>query len=142
MNNIQIKNFQKKIELDLLSGCWIWLACRDKKGYGLFRYNNKSSLAHRVAYEHWNGIIPKDLQIDHLCRTRHCVNPQHMELVTTQENTKRGLVGEYYRNKTHCPKKHEYTPENTYHYPDGRRDCIICKRTGVRIYRMRKQIDR
>lgn len=71
-------------------GCWLWLASTDTKGYGLFGAEGKLSKAHRYAYELLVGPIPEGLVLDHLCRVRHCVNPDHLEPVTTYENILRG----------------------------------------------------
>jgi hypothetical protein len=70
-------------------------------------------MAHRISYEHFVGPIPKGLFIDHLCRMRACVNPGHLEPVTTLENARRGDGGSNNRRKTHCTRGHEYSDENT-----------------------------
>lgn len=113
------------------SGCWIWTGCLNHHGYGGFGLpNRRSALAHRWSYEHFVGDIPDDLQIDHLCRVRACVNPDHLEPVTSRENTIRG-VGPTAVNalKTHCIHGHEFTEDNTYVMP-GRnyRRCRACKK--------------
>jgi len=119
------------------TGCWEWTANRDPRGYGRITVADSQGKrplrAHRVSYELACGPIPEGLVIDHLCRVRHCVNPAHLEPVTARENMLRGLaaraVGEA---ATHCPKGHEYTPENTRTYlsgpQKGRRKCRICIR--------------
>jgi HNH endonuclease len=63
-------------------GCWRWTGARHPEGYGIFRENGRRFLAHRWSYEHHVGPIPDDLQLDHLCRVRACVNPDHLEPVT------------------------------------------------------------
>lgn len=86
--------------------------------------------AHRLAYEAVKGPIPAGLQIDHLCRVRNCVNPDHLEAVTQQENVRRGRVGENTRSKTHCPQGHPYDEANTYRNPAGSRNCRTCHRAS------------
>lgn len=72
------------------NGCWIWQLARSYNGYGVMGIKNKNIYAHRYYYEKYKGKIPKHLEIDHLCRVRHCVNPKHLETVTTAENIRRG----------------------------------------------------
>lgn len=68
------------------NGCWLWTASTDKSGYGLLRVAGKTKLAHRYAYELMVDAIPDGLQIDHICRERKCVNPQHLRLATAKQN--------------------------------------------------------
>lgn len=102
-------------------GCWLWTASIKETGYGQFRLDGRAQYAHRIAYELCVGPIPDGLQLDHLCRVRHCVNPDHLEPVTQAENAARGS----WAMKTHCPRGHEYTPENVY-FNSGRRYCCTC----------------
>ena len=96
-------------------GCWEWLAGVDKAGYGVFSWNGRSGRAHRYAWELLRGPIPEGLHIDHLCRNRACVNPDHLEPVSQAENNRRGW-GRGHNNslKLCCPNGHAYSPENTY----------------------------
>lgn len=125
-------------------GCWIWqLRCMPTEGYGLIAVNSHPRMAHRVSYETFVGPIPEGLQLDHLCRVRACVNPEHLEPVTARENVLRSPIAQAALNaaKTHCPWEHEYTPENTYLYgPHGRwRLCKACARSRSRkAYAARK----
>ena len=82
----------------------------------------------RVAYEMVVGPIPDGLQIDHLCRVRNCVNPDHLEPVTPRENTMRGYsIQAQNARKTHCIHGHPFEG-NTYARPDGNRECAVCKK--------------
>ena len=78
-------------DCDYATPCWIWARSRKPKGYGQLRRAGKTLYAHRVYWERENGPIPEGLELDHLCRQRACCNPAHLELVTSQENTLRGL---------------------------------------------------
>lgn len=72
------------------SGCWLWLAGLTGKGYGSFSFNGRSREAHIVARDTLAGPIANGLVSDHLCRTRSCVNPAHIEAVTHRTNILRG----------------------------------------------------
>jgi hypothetical protein len=81
--------------VDETTGCWLWGLTITRNGYGQIRANRRDGtvLAHRALYERQNGPIPEGLDLDHLCRVRHCVNPSHLEPVTRSENNLRGLLG-------------------------------------------------
>jgi hypothetical protein len=128
--------FWKKVEKT--SGCWYWNGAISDNGYGNFyipNENRKTTLAHVLAYRWCVGPIPDGKHLDHLCRTRRCVNPEHLEPVTCKENLLRG-IGPTAMNasKTHCKHGHPFTPENTYFRnrsskrPTGGRKCRICIR--------------
>lgn len=75
------------------SSCWIWQGARADTGYGTMPGpRGVTAVAHRVFYERHVGPIPDGLQLDHLCRQRLCVNPAHLEPVTSVENLRRGNV--------------------------------------------------
>lgn len=111
--------------------CWLWSG-RLKDGYGQLSVNGRTTGAHRFAYERFVGPIPEGLVIDHLCRVRNCVNPGHMEPVTLAENIRRGETGKYLKDRTHCPRGHEYTEANTYITKPGTRGCRACAREKSR----------
>ena len=122
------ERFWSKVDVSAPNECWEWTAGRNSTGYGTFRIGRDMRGAHRVAYELSVGPIPEGLQIDHLCRNVTCVNPAHLEPVTQRENSLRGVSpAAVNATKTHCPKGHEYTPENTEMDSGGRR-CRICRR--------------
>ena len=114
------------------SGCWEWTGGKDQDGYCIFDSDFgskfKSVRGHRWVYEKFVAKIPKEKQIDHLCRNRCCVNPLHMEPVTSKVNTHRGfgLCGINNR-KTHCVHGHELAGSNLYIAPKtGWRQCKTC----------------
>jgi hypothetical protein len=114
--------------------CWLWTAARFRGGYGQFRMDRKIVSAHRIAYALVKGPIPEGLHIDHICRVRHCVNPDHLEAVTKRVNTLRGISPiAIAARKTHCPQGHAYNDENTNLY-QGRRYCRPCGIARSRAY--------
>jgi hypothetical protein len=126
------------------SGCWEWQQCRTRKGYGQVTVSRagvwKRLYAHRVSYEVFVGPIPDGLQIDHLCRNRACVNPKHLEPVTSWQNNHRSPLSRASINaaKRKCPKGHAYDERNTYRNADGSRLCRTCRRALDAARRDRK----
>lgn len=120
-----------------LGPCWLWTASLRWNGYGHFStgVGSKSTVAHKFCYELLVGPVPKGMQLDHLCRVRHCLNPQHLEPVTQRTNILRGS-GFSARNivKTHCPQGHEYTADNLKASRKDRvsRQCLTCHRVQER----------
>lgn len=85
--------------IDKETGCWEWTG-RVEDGYGRVPTSGSRYVrAHRAAYEIWTGPIPKELEIDHVCRNRRCFNPDHLEAVTHKENVRRGALPEMMREK-------------------------------------------
>jgi len=108
-------------KVDATGECWLWIGGCFKEGYGRFTLDGHLVLAHRIAYELWVGPIPNGLQLDHICHNndatcaggsacihRRCVNPAHLDPVTSRENVLRSTVSTASRNarKTHCPYGH------------------------------------
>jgi hypothetical protein len=118
------------------TGCWEWTAFINQYGYGqIYAHGKYGRQAHRIAFELIEGPIQDGLELDHLCRVRHCINPAHLEPVSHRENLIR-IPG--YGTKTCCPAGHEYTPENTYVLRSVRH-CRPCNRAAAkRLYDRKK----
>lgn len=104
-------------------GCWIFGGAVHSGGYGVVNMLGVLHYAHRVAYETLAGPVGT-LHLDHLCRDRLCVRPDHLEPVTSAENSGRGAVARRY-----CQRGHELEGPNLYFRPDGKgRRCRACVR--------------
>lgn len=111
------------------SGCVLWTGAITSHGYGQIRVDGRNERVHRVMYEMFAGPIPDGLQLDHLCRVRHCANVDHLELVTPRVNTLRGIgVTAANAGKDQCKNGHPFDLLNTYWSPTGRRECRTCHR--------------
>lgn len=111
-----LERFLSSFATDPMSGCWLWLKSVTLSGYGQVSIYRRSAVAHRVSYELFVGRIPFGLTLDHLCRTRCCINPKHLDPVSRGENVRRGDAGLarglQLRSKTICPRGHEYSGAN------------------------------
>jgi len=108
------------------TGCWLKPA-NTRQGYAQIMVAGKRIPAHRITYTWLNGPPPTDLEIDHLCKVRNCINPSHLEAVTHAENMRRTRL-------THCRKGHELTPDNVYPKSGARgqrRTCIANRHKKV-----------
>lgn len=128
MDRHSIERFLAKIEFT--PTCWLWTAGKSS-GYGTFVAPGRRQVkAHRVSYELSIGPIPDTFVVDHLCRVRNCVNPEHLEAVNEKTNILRG-VGFSAVNavKETCAHGHLFDEENTRHRR-GRpgRTCRACDR--------------
>jgi hypothetical protein len=133
------ESLEKYIERIPESGCWIWLGAVNQFGYGRAYANGKTTSAHRVVYEALVGPIPDGLIIDHLCRTRCCVNPSHLEPVTQRSNVLRGVGWAAINSKlTHCPQGHPYDRSKSYSGKPVTRFCSICNNRNQIAYRARR----
>jgi len=122
--------FEDKFVFDA-SGCWLWTASLDSGGYAQVWTGTHLRRGHREMYRLLHGSIPPGVS-DHLCRVRHCINPDHLEFITNRENILRGTgFSAVHAAKTHCPRGHEYDEENTFMYKTQRR-CRECKRISDR----------
>jgi hypothetical protein len=124
------------IKSDELGPCWLWLAYVMPTGYSFWQIGRRKTTAHRFAYELVYGPIPDGLHIDHLCKTRSCVRPSHLEAVTQAENNRR--AAKVRGRKTHCPRGHEYAGENLYVTANKQHACRACKRITAAAVALRK----
>jgi hypothetical protein len=146
---MQIRNKQHTIEsLKLLTvvnkdGCWIWQSTKRSNGYGITTYKGVQTTTHRVAYQIANNLLlSSDMEVDHLCNNRDCINPDHLEAVSHEENMKRGRD-----RRTACKKGHAWTEENTYTTIVKRKQggtrtqryCRICRCQHQKDLRQRKE---
>lgn len=108
-------------KIDVTEECWLWTASTKQNGYGQFNQGKKNWNAHRLVYLLSGRTIPDGYELDHLCRVRNCVNPDHLDPVTRKVNVRR-----QFDEITHCPSGHGYTVENTYLWR-GLRHCRTCR---------------
>lgn len=119
-------------KVEKTDSCWIWQGAT-AKGYGVLgtgkRRVKEQRGAHVILYEHSVGPIPEGLELDHLCRNRACVRPDHLEPVTHQENTRRGMAPSAisYRTNICQSGRHELNLENAHTTRAGKRYCKICR---------------
>lgn len=119
--------------------CWEWTGARSD-GYGHIRSAGAVRLAHRVVWETLVGPVPEGMELDHLCRNRGCVNPDHMQVVTHRTNGLRGYgaAGQHAR-KALCPRGHPY---DMIVKNGGRtaRGCLRCQAAKTRRYAAKKKV--
>lgn len=123
-----------------LNGCWEWQRKINKiTGYGQLSFKKQHFLAHRISYKIFKEEIPIGLVINHLCKNRKCVNPEHLEIVTLRENILKGNgFAAVNTQKEVCLRGHLLSGINLYITPDGRRQCKICMKIRGKIYLEKK----
>jgi hypothetical protein len=131
-------------KVDKTPSCWLWKASKYKDGYGQFYpVHGRPHAAHKWLYEQLNGPVDPGIELDHMCRVRHCVNPEHLEPVTHRENTLRG-TGPTAQNarKKECKNGHKLEGDNLIINSRNERGCRICRDEYERNYRGRKKRDK
>lgn len=137
-----LDRFEGKYIPEPNSGCWLWTASLNTYGYGQIyvRDLGRHDHAHRVSWELFKGEIPVGMDIDHLCRVRSCVNPDHMQPVSPRENIMRGTAPPALNSvKTHCSRGHEFNSQNTSISHAGKRACRQCRLITERLRNKRKR---
>lgn len=122
------------------SGCWIWQGCLSH-GYGMIKIPAETPSGattvgvHVLAWREKNGPVPAGLELDHVCRTRACCNPEHLEPVTRRENLLRSPLSAASRlsARTHCPRGHELSGTNLVR-SEPTRTCRICAQARKNAY--------
>lgn len=114
-----------------MNSCIIATQKASRDGYARTTIKGKIKYAHRLAYESMFGSIEKDMTIDHICKTKNCINVKHMEVVTRSENSKRRFIG-----ITHCRNGHIYSGDNLMWQGDSKqyKRCRECYLAGKRRY--------
>lgn len=120
-------------KIDFSDGCWNWAWSLDKHGYSQVRKDGTTRRAHRVVYEILVGDVAEGLDLDHLCRNRKCVRPEHLEPVTRSTNLQRGIL--WQSKKSTCPNGHPYDMTDS----RGARRCRRCYLANMKLrYQRRK----
>jgi len=116
------------------TGCWLWIGNYEAHGYGAIEMKGKRYLAHRYAYLVFKGEIPEGLELDHLCRTPACVNPDHLEAVDHRTNILRGVSPMAFKAKSDtCPRGHlKPAPKVEVKGKPPIRRCVPCRRAARR----------
>lgn len=134
-----IERWAAKVDFRGAGGCWVWTASLTANGYGYFAPDHGPAykgtrIAHRFAFEHFIGPVRDGLVLDHLCRNRACVNPDHLDPVSQRENLMRGdTIPAKRAAQTHCKHGHEFTADNIYRHPTrGTRHCRACQKSKAK----------
>lgn len=115
---------------DITADCWNWQGCVNSRGYGCIASGKrgKTALVHRVAVLVRDGELDDEAQIDHLCRNRRCVRPDHLDVVDGAGNQRRSAAARGHHIGGKCHAGHLLTEETVYYHPRGQLVCRLCAR--------------
>lgn len=134
----------RRTRVNPTTGCHEWIGMVDGDGYGRMKVSTGPRTyqlrpVHRLSFEASRGDIPDGLTLDHLCRVRRCINPDHLEAVPNAVNILRGTAPSAVNaTKTHCINGHAFDTNNT-RTTSGYRECIICRRAQGRSKYFRRK---
>lgn len=135
------ERIEEKISPEPNSGCWLWTGAVNPAGYAKIHVKSGTAYAHRILYGQKFGPVPYGLELDHLCRVRCCVNPDHLEPVTHRENVHRGVGPAVQKmQQTRCIHGHELSFKYDKKYLRNFRFCKTCHRVDERIRAQRENV--
>lgn len=139
-DDINVERFFSKIKVNQNNNCWEWQGAL-QSGYGFLAQDKVSHRVHRVSYKIFKGSLIKGMVIDHICRNKSCVNPDHLRQVDQHTNTFENSENIMAKNKqkTHCKRGHEFTIENTTKEKTGR-SCRECRKMYLKICNLRRKV--
>ena len=135
----QFNRFCTKIVIEPISGCWFWTGSLDSNGYPRVNINSINRRAHIISYEHFKGAVPLNMDCHHVCKNKHCVNPNHIKVISRYNHKQLHLGENIKAQQTHCINGHEFTEENTYYrcYRNWtQRACNTCRRETSKRFRL------
>src|SRR5690554_3794044 len=134
----RLKKFLNKIHVDEETGCMEWTGYVMDNGYGQVGFRGRLWVAHRAFWVFMGNPDPGKNDLDHLCRNRKCVNPDHLEIVTRSENLRRGFIARG------CKNGHPYNEKDfsIVRRSSGKEElrCKVCHRERNKAAKKRKQL--